>query len=139
MDMEKEEAFTIIEMLIVLSIIGALALISMPFVIRARFKADYTACLSNERNLAQALELVKNSEGRYPEKLKRVVTSGHMLKLPVCPSNRHSYAETYEVTDNGDRYTIWCPGIHYKFLKYLKPGYPVYSSVYGLNLGEKKE
>lgn len=128
--------FTVIEMIVVLSVIGWIAMMIMPYLISAKFKADYTACISNEKNLAQALEIIKNQEEGYPKELIRVVHAGHMVKMPVCPSNNLSYEKTYEVDQKGTRFTISCPGIHYRFLDYIKESYPQYSSVDGIDLGK---
>jgi len=132
----KNRGFTIIEMLIVLSIIGSIALISMPYFIRAKFKADRTKCLTNERALAQGLEIRLNTRGSYPEELQDLRNENILeVDIPVCPSNGKSYKGHYEVNDERSRYTLSCPGIHYKFLK-MKEGYPQYSSKDGLDLGE---
>lgn len=132
----KNRGFTIIEMLIVLSMIGAIALISMPQMIKAKFKADRVKCMTNERALAQALEIRLNTRGSYPDKLQDLRTENIIdIDIPVCPSNGKSYKGHYEVNDDKTRYTLSCPGIHYEFLK-MKKGYPQYSSNDGLNLGE---
>ncbi|MCD4782523.1 MAG: type II secretion system GspH family protein [Candidatus Eremiobacteraeota bacterium] len=132
----KNKGFTVIEMLVVLSMIGAIALIIMPQLIKAKFKADRVKCLANERALAHALEIRLNSTGIYPDILQDLITENLLeIEIPVCPSNGQSYSGHYEVSDEKDRYTISCPGIHYEFLN-MREGYPQYSSKDGLNLGE---
>lgn len=133
---QNKYGFTVIEMLIVLSIIGSVVMIALPQMIRARFKADMTSCLAYEKRIAQSLEVRKNSQGSYPENLQILIQENLLTtKVPTCPSNGLSYSETYEVSDSFDRYTISCPGIHYKLLN-VKQGFPQYSSAQGLQLGE---
>ncbi len=133
---QKSIGFTVIEMLIVLSIIGSVVLIALPYMIRARFKADMTSCLAYEKRIAQSLEVRKNSKGSYPDNLQTLVQENLLPnRIPACPSNGISYSKTYEISESFDRYTISCPGIHYKLLN-VKAGYPQYSSAEGLQTGE---
>lgn len=133
----KRKGFTVIEMLIVMAIIGALAMLIMPYFIRAKFKADTTNCMGNEKTIATALEIKKNSSGYYPKTLEKLQEDFTLSRIPVCPSNSESYSKTYQVTDDLDRFTIYCPGIHYKLLKY-EQGYPQFSSESGLSEGSSK-
>ena len=127
----KRKGFTIIEMLIVMAIIGALAMLVMPYFIKAKFKADLTGCIGNEKTIATALEIKKNSTGFYSKTLEKLQEDFTLAKIPVCPSNCESYSKTYQVSDDLNRFTIYCPGIHYKLLDY-KQGYPQFSSESGL-------
>jgi type II secretory pathway pseudopilin PulG len=124
-------------MLTVLAIIGVIAMIIMPLLIRARFKSDMTACLALEKRITQGLETRRNEKGEYPDNLQTLKDENYLpTAMPVCPSNGESYINSYEVRDDKDCYTLSCPGIHYKLLN-VKQGYPQYTSTSGLNLGEK--
>ena len=127
----KSKGFTVIEMLIAMAIIGALAMMIMPYFIKAKFKADYTACISNERSIAEALEIRKNQTGAYPKDLQELLSSTALGKVPSCPSNGGSYLKTYQVSEKLDLFTIYCPGIHHKLLD-VHEGYPQYSSQTGV-------
>ncbi len=133
----KRKGFTVIEMLIVMAIIGALAMLIMPYFIKAKFKADLTNCLGNEKTIATALEIKKNSTGFYCKTLEKLQEDSTLARIPICPSNGESYSKTYQVTDELDRFTIYCPGIHSKLLNY-EVGYPQFSSESGLQEGIKK-
>ena len=58
-------AFTLVEVLIVLAIIGVLAAILLPVFNRARDAARTTTCLNNLHQIGLALELYANDNNRY--------------------------------------------------------------------------
>lgn len=132
----KIRGFTIIELLIAMAIIGTLAMLIMPYFIKAKFKADVTNCIGNEKTIATALEIRKNSTGSYPKELRMLQEDSFLERIPICPSNSESYSKTYQVSDELDRFTIYCPGIHYKLLTNFKEGYPQFSSESGLIEGK---
>ena len=53
----KRRAFTLIELIVVISVIGLLIAIAVPSLARARFVAKRTACLTHVRGLSHALNL----------------------------------------------------------------------------------
>lgn len=107
--------FTLIELLIVIAILGILAAILAPVMIRARFKTYHTACVQNERNLASALELYAiEAHSLYPSNLNMLVTGPKpfIQSITTCPSNNASYATTYSTTADHTEYVLQCPGVH---------------------------
>jgi prepilin-type N-terminal cleavage/methylation domain-containing protein/prepilin-type processing-associated H-X9-DG protein len=58
-------AFTLIELLITISIIAALVVIAVPATERVVHKSRATACLGNLRSLGSALQLYLNDHGNY--------------------------------------------------------------------------
>lgn len=107
--------FTLIELMIVIAIIGILAAILTPVMIRARFKAYHSACIQNERNIAQALELYAiESRGLYPATLVELTTMDEpvLREISRCPSNDASYNDSYTVSDDSKEYAVACPGLH---------------------------
>lgn len=112
----RQRGFTLIELLIIIAILGILAAILTPILVRARFKAYHTACVQNERNLASALELYAiEFTSLYPSDLNLLVsgTKPYIQTIARCPSNDASYATSYSSTADSVEYILECPGIHH--------------------------
>lgn len=120
--------FTLIELMIVMAIIGTLAAIMTPVMLRARLKSYHVACTQNVRNLATALEAyIVDSRGPYPETLSKLVEGEkpYIQSLPLCPSNQEGYESGYTLSADHKEYEISCHGEHYKQLDGLvDQGYP---------------
>jgi len=64
----RMKAFTLIELLIVVAIIGILAAIAIPNFLEAQVRAKVAAVRSDHRNIATALEAYQVDHGSYPAK-----------------------------------------------------------------------
>lgn len=63
----KRQAFTLIELLVVIAIIALLISILLPALAKSNRAAKATACMSNMRVMAQALQMyADNNDGRFP-------------------------------------------------------------------------
>ena len=63
----EDEAFTLVEVLVVISVIGILAALLLPVLGKAKEQGRATACLSNLRQLGIGLQLyVQDNENRLP-------------------------------------------------------------------------
>ena len=104
--------------MIVIAIIGILAAVLTPTLVRARFKTYHTACVQNQRNLATALELYAlESSQLYPDDLNTLtlVTGNrnpYITGIPDCPSAGVDYSGTYSTNNDSKNYQIDCPGFH---------------------------
>ncbi len=68
----KRRAFTLVELLVVISIIGMLAGLLLPAVNAAREAGRRTTCTNNQRNVALALLTYENSRNAFPGWRNRV-------------------------------------------------------------------
>ncbi len=64
--MKKQYAFTLIELLIVVAIIGILAAIAVPNFLNAQVRAKISRAQSDMRNLGQAMEMYRLDQNTYP-------------------------------------------------------------------------
>ncbi len=125
-------AFTLIELMVAMAIIALLAAIALPRFVTARYRAYLAACLTNERNLATALESYRTDNHSYPTVLNVVMTSGTITKIPACPSNPTTPYQ-YEVSPDGETFTMSCLGYHSFQLTHIQPGFPQYTAQSGIN------
>lgn len=65
----QQKAFTLIELLIVVAIIGILAAIAIPNFLEAQVRAKIARVKSDQRTLATALETYRVDNSAYPEEL----------------------------------------------------------------------
>ena len=64
----KKKAFTLVELLVVISIVALLMSIIMPALSKVRIQARETICMSNARTLGQAALLyASNNDDLYPQ------------------------------------------------------------------------
>lgn len=124
--MKKNKGFTLIELLIVIVILGILISILAPNLIRARYKALYSACKSNIHNIATILEIYSaNDPMKYypaPDNDKvpfdelQLQGFGVAERSRHCPTNPDAPDSVYGYNVDDDsmprNYTIECPGDH---------------------------
>ena len=126
---DGEAGFTLIELMVVVAIIAILAGILIPNFVNARAQAQTSACESNLRSIATALELVYSDEQSYEPNGKASfnadpadftnTTSGvqylnNTPKDPASQDQTKDYAITVTPQAGGapPSYTITCPGVH---------------------------
>lgn len=92
--------FTLVELLVVISVIGILMGLSIPALFRARENAKRTKCLSNVKQLRVALQLHTDThDGRVPprdyqggavwvDRLKPYYIDRKLLRCPTDPRGR---------------------------------------------------
>ncbi len=108
----QHRAFTLIELMIVVVILGLLATIIMPRMLNRPEQARRIKAKVDIRNIESALALFKTDTGRFPttsEGLKALVSNPGIERY-----NSDAYLDKDPVDSWGNKYIYISPGIHNK-------------------------
>jgi len=81
----RQHGFTLVEMLVVIGIIGALAGLVLTAVLGAQATANDTSCKNNLRELGRAMALHETQKGEYPGFQKQIATKGGDVVIGWVP------------------------------------------------------
>ncbi len=105
----NSKAFTLVEILIVVAILGLLAAIAVPNLMRARVDATQTACRANQKAIEKAIatylvredkpipsaDIVLNTAGSFASGVYDPVTAGYIkVTDPFTPGTTTAYVIT---------------------------------------------
>jgi len=99
-------------------VIGVLAAILVPNFLKARVYGQMTACESNLKNIATALEMyATDNDGAYPLSVDDVTKpapwgSAYMKALPLCPACQKPYMYQNTSTEDEDSFLLTCGEIN---------------------------
>ena len=139
--LQRRNGFTLIELMIVITIIAILAGILVPNFLKARSQGHLVACKSNCKNIATSLELYAGDNlGHYPPAASfgSKLTSGSYLKMiPNCPATgRDTYSVAFTSTMTPDGFSFYCNGNNhpkaYTGFSTASAGFPQYNGESGL-------
>jgi prepilin-type N-terminal cleavage/methylation domain-containing protein len=84
---EKRQAFTLVEMMIVVLILGALSAIVIPRVIGGTFQARIKVCQNNVDTINKQIELYYANTGSWPIAVKDLINDTNYFPdgPPKCP------------------------------------------------------
>lgn len=90
--MRQKDAFTLVELLVVVLILSALAMIAVPRISESGTSAKINACKANVKLLNSQLELWYTTKGSWPSQLSTLTSDTDYFPdgAPVCP-----YGTTY--------------------------------------------
>lgn len=102
--MRNKRGLTLIELLIVVIILGALAAIAIPRITTSATTAKINTCKTNVDTLNTAIEMYKIDTGAYPADLATLTADANYFPegSPSCPfGTAYSYStSTYRVSDH---------------------------------------
>lgn len=109
----QEHGFTLIEMLIVLFVIGALLLIAIPNLTGAGVDAQEKACDANKKLIITQAESYYLENGNvYPDDLDDLLDGNYLKEEPLCPSDPKEDSYTLvvenEESEENDKLIVVC-------------------------------
>ncbi len=99
----RSRGFTIIELMIVVSIVGILATLAVPSYQTAVRKAKEAVLRQDLFTLRDLLDQHRADQGKYPASLEALVSAGYLRRIPMDPFTGSSttWQEIAEPTEGG--------------------------------------
>lgn len=103
---KHDPAFTILEIMVVLALLGLLTAIIVPHVLKARNRSDQKVCINNLREIDQAIQIwAAETKAKPRGRVTHTNLIPYLRKLPTCPAVKggtffSDYGMTYVEEDS---------------------------------------
>jgi prepilin-type N-terminal cleavage/methylation domain-containing protein len=95
----RRAGFTLLEIMIVVSLIGLLAAIGVPNMIRARLNSQQGACINNLRQIDAAIQQWAMEQKQSPAAtVAQTDVTPYLKNAAICPSGGTTFANSYGLT-----------------------------------------
>lgn len=135
MEKDKEsgshKVIFIIGAIIILAVVLLFFLFIRPGVKKSKQESNLNLCFNNIKRISAQIDNYHRKRDRYPETLGELVPE-YFKSLPTCPeAGKDTYSDGYEVSPDGQIFTLFCRGNSHADLK-IPPGFPAYYSNEGI-------
>jgi prepilin-type N-terminal cleavage/methylation domain-containing protein len=98
---QREQGFTLLELIVVVAIIGILATIAMPALKNVPLRTREAVLKTNLRTLRDVIDQHYGDKGKYPTSLEALVEEGYLRRIPNDPvtKSNETWVLVYEETD----------------------------------------
>ena len=98
-----ERGFTLLELLLIVTIVGILATMAVPSYRQSAVKAREAVLMRDLFTIRDLLDQHRADKGKYPAALKDLVASGYLRAVPADPFTRSTstWQEIAEATEGG--------------------------------------
>ena len=99
----KTRGFTLIELIVVVSIVGILAAIAIPAMRQAPVRAKEAALKENLFTLRNVIDQYYADHAAYPQSLEDLVSEGYLRVVPIDPvTEQRDWIEEFAEEDEDD-------------------------------------
>jgi general secretion pathway protein G len=101
--LSKTHGFTIIELMIVVTIVGILATLAVPSYQSAVVKAKEGALRQDLYSFRDVIDQHRADKGKYPENIQSLVAAGYLRRVPTDPitNSASTWQEMMDQTEGG--------------------------------------